>query len=96
MISVFILYLTLFYFVWCCLQCLKYIYKKQTSDLFRKRGLCLLGSIFCLWFVNCWQKGGYQIVNCIRDFEEMVFDILMTGNGEFALVFVKLKWFGYL
>ena len=27
---------------------------------------------------------------------KMVFDILMTGNGEFALVFVKLKLFGYL
>ena len=38
--------------------------------MFRKRVLCLLGSIFCLWFVICWQKGGYQIVNCIRDFEE--------------------------
>ena len=31
-------------------------------------------------------------MNCIRDFEKkMAFDILVTGNGEFALVFVKLK-----
>ena len=28
--------------------------------------------------------------------KKMVFDILMTGNSEFALVFKKLKWFGYL
>ena len=26
----------------------------------------------------------------------MIFDILMRGNGEFALVFMKLKCFGYL
>ena len=32
-------------------------------------------------------------MNCIRDFEEleMVFDILMTDDNDFALVFVKLK-----
>ena len=66
-ISVFILYLITFYIVWCCLHVWVI---SENSDFFRKRVLCLLGSIFCLWFVNCWQKGGYQIVNCIRDFEE--------------------------
>ena len=27
---------------------------------------------------------------------KIVFDILMAGNGQFALVFVELKIFGYL
>ena len=44
------------------------------SKLYQETLICfeliLLGSIFCLWFVNCWQRGGYQVVNCIRDFEE--------------------------
>ena len=42
----------------------------ENRDLFRKRVLCMLGSIFCLWFVNCFQRGGYQVLNGIRDFEE--------------------------
>ena len=85
MISVFILFLTLFYFVWCCLQC-----------LFRKQVLCLLGSIFCLWFVTCWQRGGYQVVNCIGDFEENGLWRFNDRQQWIALVFMKLKWFGYL
>ena len=93
MISEFILYLTLFYFLWCCLQCLSYI---RNSDLFRKRVLCLLGNIFCQWFVNCWQRGGYQVVNCIRDFEENGLWHFNDRQQWICLIFVKLKWFGYL
>ena len=53
-------------------------------------------SVYGVWtadrgaYIKLWTA--YEILKKII----MVFDILMTGNGEFALVFVKLKWFGYL
>ena len=64
MISVFILYLILF---------LLRLMLSTMSTLYQKTVICFengLDSIVYLWIVNCSQKGGYQIVNCIRDFEE--------------------------
>ena len=74
------------------------------SKLYQKTAVCLENG-FCACYV-AFSVYGYwtadrevYILSCelhTRFWSKMVFGILMTGNGECALLFMKLKWFGYL
>ena len=56
---------------------------------------CKVAFSFCgLWTAD--RGADIKMWTAYEILKRMVFDTLMTGNGEFALVFVKLKWFGYL
>ena len=94
MISVFILYLTLFYFVWCCLQCLSYIRKQWFVS---KTGCSVAFSVCGLWTAD--RGADIMLWTAYEILKKMVFDNSMTGKGEFCfslreieVIWIFVRW----
>ena len=65
----------------------------QKTLIFFENGFCAF-SVCGLWTAD--RGADIKLWTAYEILKKIFFDILMTGNGEFALVFVKLKWSGYL
>ena len=73
------------------------------SKLYQKTVICFENG-FCACYVafsvcGLWtadRRADIKLWTAYEILKKMVFDILQIGNGEFVLVFVKLKWLGYL
>ena len=69
----------------------------QKTVIFFENGFCacyVAFSVCGLWTAD--RGADIKLWTAYEILKKMVLDSLMTGSGEFALVFVKLKWFRYL
>ena len=77
------------------LSTLSKLYQKTVICFENRFCACQVAFSVCgLWTAD--RRADIKLWTAYEILKKMVFDILMTGNGEFALVFVKLKWFKYL